>query len=50
MKFWKNLPKENIIYLLPQSIVLYIVIKAIVGPLKMFNLIEEDIADNVSLW
>jgi ECF transporter S component (folate family) len=42
------LPK-NIIYLLPQSIVLYLIIKALAGPLKMFNLLDDDIADNITL-
>ena len=42
------LPK-NIIYLLPQSIVLYIIIKAMAGPLKMFNLLDEEIADNITI-
>ena len=41
---------KNIIYLLPQTIILYIVIKALAGPLKIFNLIEEEIADNITLW
>jgi ECF transporter S component (folate family) len=44
-----SIPK-NIIYLLPQSIILYIIIKALAGPFKMFNLIEEEIADNITLW
>lgn len=42
------LPK-NIIYLLPQSIVLYIIMKALAGPLKMFNLLDEEIADNITI-
>lgn len=43
-----SLPK-NLFYLLPQSIVLFLVIKALVKPMQRMNLIEEDISDNVSL-
>ncbi len=44
-----SLPK-NLFYLLPQSIVLFLVIKTLVKPIYRMNLIEEDISDNVSLF
>jgi ECF transporter S component (folate family) len=43
------LPK-NIIYLLPQSIVLFIVIKALGKPLSSFGLVDERITDNITLF
>ena len=43
------LPK-NIIYLLPQSIVLFIVIKALGKPLSSFGLVDERITNNITLF
>ena len=43
------LPK-NIIYLLPQSILLFIVFKFIAKPLARFGLIDDKIANNVELF
>lgn len=42
------LPK-NLVYLLPQSILLYIVLKAVARPLSSFGLIDERIRNNISL-
>lgn len=44
-----SLPK-NLFYLLPQSIVLFFVIKALAKPMRRMNLIEEDICENISLF
>lgn len=44
-----SLPK-NIIYLLPQSILLFLVFKMIAKPLARFGLIDNKIADNVELF
>ena len=44
-----SLPK-NIIYLLPQSILLFIVFKMIAKPLSKFGLINDKIASNVELF
>ena len=44
-----SLPK-NIIYLLPQSIVLFLVFKALLKPLNRFNLVDYRISDNVTLF
>lgn len=44
-----SLPK-NIIYLLPQSILLYIVFKALSKPLMAFNLLDRRIGENISLF
>lgn len=43
-----SIPK-NIIYLIPQSVLLFLVIKALVKPISRFGLIEVEIADNISL-
>lgn len=43
------LPK-NVLYLLPQSILLYLVIKALRFPLCRFGLLDEEIAQNISLF
>lgn len=42
------LPK-NLVYLLPQSILLYIVLKAVCRPIAAFGLIDERIGENVSI-
>lgn len=44
-----SLPK-NILYLLPQSILLFIVFKMIAKPLARFGLIDDKIANNVELF
>ena len=44
-----SLPK-NLVYLLPQSIVLFIVLKAILRPVAAFKLADEKIAKTVSLF
>lgn len=44
-----SLPK-NLVYLLPQSLVLFIVLKAILRPVSAFNLADEKIAKTVSLF
>ena len=46
--FFISLPK-NLIYLLPQSILLYFVLKIIVKPLAQFNLVDKEISKNVTL-
>ncbi|MBO5711276.1 MAG: folate family ECF transporter S component [Acholeplasmatales bacterium] len=43
------LPK-NIIYLLPQSIILFLIIKALGKPLSSFSLVDEKITDNITLF
>lgn len=47
--FLTSLPK-NILYLLPQSLLLFILFKAIARPLGSFGLIEEEISENVRLF
>lgn len=42
------LPK-NLIYLVPQSALLFLVLKYVLKPLKSFNLIDSRVVDNVSL-
>ena len=44
-----SLPK-NLVYLLPQSLLLYFVLKAVTVPMKSLNLVHPDIADNVSFF
>ena len=44
-----SLPK-NLVYLLPQSIVLFIVLKAILRPVAAFRLADDKIAKTVSLF
>ena len=44
-----SLPK-NILYLLPQSILLFIVLKAMARPLCQLNLIDERIKDHVTIF
>ena len=44
-----SLPK-NLIYLLPQSILLYICLKGLVKPLARFGLVNNKIAENVTLF
>ena len=44
-----SLPK-NIIYLLPQSLLLFIVLKAVLRPIRSLNIVDERICDNVSLF
>ena len=46
--FFIALPK-NIVYLLPQSILLYFVLKIIIKPLSQLNLIDKEISKNVTL-
>ena len=47
--FLTTLPK-NVLYLLPQSILLYIVLKALAKPLAKFGLLNDKIAENVELF
>ena len=47
--FLTALPK-NVLYLLPQSILLYIVLKALAKPLAKFGLLNDKIAENVELF
>lgn len=42
-----SLPK-NIVYLIPQSIILFLVIKSLIIPISRFGIIDEDISNNVS--
>lgn len=44
-----SLPK-NLLYLLPQSLLLFIVLKAILKPISAFNMTDERIAKTVSLF
>ncbi|MGM9971322.1 MAG: folate family ECF transporter S component [Anaeroplasmataceae bacterium] len=44
-----SLPK-NLVYLLPQSLVIYIVIKALSKPLSLMGFIDSEIADNISFF
>ena len=44
-----SLPK-NLIYLLPQSIVLFLVLKIMTKPLAMFGLIDTKVKENVTLF
>lgn len=44
-----SLPK-NILYLLPQSILLFILFKAISKPLASFGLIDQKVSDNIHLF
>ena len=44
-----SLPK-NLVYLVPQSLVLFIVLKAILRPIAAFNMTDERIAKTVSLF
>jgi len=44
-----SLPK-NIIYLLPQSILLYVVLKSLGKVLARFGYIDDKIGDNISLF
>ncbi|MDE6407384.1 MAG: folate family ECF transporter S component, partial [Anaeroplasmataceae bacterium] len=44
-----SLPK-NILYLLPQSILLFILFKAISKPLASFGLIDQRVSENISLF
>ena len=44
-----TLPK-NVLYLLPQSILLYILLRALAKPLAKFGLINNKIAENVELF
>lgn len=44
-----SLPK-NLIYLLPQSLLLYFVIRAVTIPMSAMNLVNTEIADNVSFF
>lgn len=44
-----SLPK-NIIYLLPQSIVLFLVFKALLKPLRQFGLVSDEVSENVTLF
>ncbi len=44
-----SLPK-NLVYLLPQSLVLFIVLKAVLRPISSFNLVDEKIGKAVSLF
>ena len=44
-----SLPK-NTLYLLPQSILLFIVLKALAKPLAKFGLLHDKIAENVELF
>ena len=44
-----SLPK-NIIYLLPQTILLFIVLKAMTKPLSAFNLIDQRISEHVTIF
>lgn len=43
-----SLPK-NLIYLLPQAILLFLVLKAVSRPMASFNLVDERIAKNISI-
>ncbi len=43
-----SLPK-NLIYLLPQSIALFLVLKSVVKPIKSFDLMDYRICENISL-
>ncbi|MGM9969552.1 MAG: folate family ECF transporter S component [Anaeroplasma sp.] len=40
---------KNLIYLLPQSILLFIVLKAVARPAAQFNLIEQSVRDNIAI-
>lgn len=42
-----SLPK-NIVYLIPQSIILFLAIKSLVIPISRFGIIDEEISNNVS--
>ena len=44
-----SLPK-NIVYLLPQSLLLFFVLKAIANPLYHMNLIDEKVKANFSFF
>ncbi len=44
-----SLPK-NVLYLLPQSILLFILFKLLLRPLASFNLVDAKISENVSLF
>ena len=44
-----SLPK-NLIYLLPQALLLYFVLKALAIPLMQLGLIEDDVAKNTSFF
>ena len=44
-----SLPK-NIVYLLPQSIVLFVILKALARPLSSFGLVDAKITDNITLF
>ncbi|MDE6013995.1 MAG: hypothetical protein K2G50_03510, partial [Anaeroplasmataceae bacterium] len=44
-----SLPK-NILYLLPQSILLFVLFKLLSKPLVAFHLIDEKIAQNITLF
>ena len=46
--FFIALPK-NLIYLIPQSILLYLVLKIVLKPLSQLNLIDKEISKNVTL-
>ena len=41
---------KNVLYLLPQSILLYIALRALAKPLAKFGLINNKIAENVELF
>ncbi len=43
-----SLPK-NLIYLVPQSILLYIILKAVANPLAAFGLIDEEVKRNIQI-
>ena len=43
-----SLPK-NLIYLLPQSIALFLVLKSVLKPIKSFDLMDYRICENISL-
>lgn len=44
-----SLPK-NLLYLLPQTIVLYLVLKFLARPLARVNLVSEEVANNITLF
>ena len=41
---------KNVLYLLPQSILLFLVIKALSKPLTSFGLIDQKISENIGLF
>jgi hypothetical protein len=41
---------KNLVYLLPQSLLLYFVLKAVTVPMSAMNLINPKIAENISFF